>query len=104
MAYAHPHHGEILRKSLEQSTEAISDTEEMRDPYMAGHQKRVAKLAVAIASDLGLDDRVIGVLNIGAEKTDAFSEGEVKLLSEAAADLSFGIASQRAQAEQGRIA
>lgn len=62
MAYAHQHHDEILRKSLEESIQAIASTLEMRDPYTAGHQKRVAKLAVAIASDLGLPkDEVHGI-------------------------------------------
>jgi PAS domain S-box-containing protein len=54
MAQAQLHHVEVLRKSLEESIQAISDTVEMRDPYTAGHQKRVALLAVAIASELGL--------------------------------------------------
>jgi response regulator RpfG family c-di-GMP phosphodiesterase/HAMP domain-containing protein len=57
------HHFErTLRKSLEESIQAISDTVEKRDPYMAGHQKRVAALAVAIASDLGLPkDEIHGI-------------------------------------------
>lgn len=62
MAYTHQHHEEILRKSLEESIQAIADTLEMRDPYTAGHQKCVAKLAVAIATDLALpDDEVHGI-------------------------------------------
>ncbi len=62
MAYTHQHHEEILRKSLEESIQAIADTLEMRDPYTAGHQKRTARLAVAIASELGLPkDEVHGI-------------------------------------------
>jgi HD-GYP domain-containing protein (c-di-GMP phosphodiesterase class II) len=62
MTYEHLHHGEILRKSLEESIQAIADTVEMRDPYTAGHQRRVAKLAVAIANDLGLPkDEIHGI-------------------------------------------
>ncbi len=62
MADAQLHHAEILRKSLEDSIRAIADTVEMRDPYTAGHQKRVAQLAVAIASDLGLPkDEIHGI-------------------------------------------
>jgi PAS domain S-box-containing protein len=54
MIYMHEHHEEMLRKSLEESIKAISDTLEMRDPYTAGHQSRVATLAVAIAGEMGL--------------------------------------------------
>ncbi len=62
IAYAHLHHEEILRKSLEQSIGAIADTVEARDPYTAGHQRRVAELAAAIARAMGLpDDRIQGI-------------------------------------------
>ena len=30
---------------------------EMRDPYTAGHQRRVAEIAVAIGAELGFDAR-----------------------------------------------
>jgi len=42
------------RASLEATVGAIASTVELRDPYTAGHQQRVAQLAVAIATDLGL--------------------------------------------------
>lgn len=52
----------ILRDSLEQSIRAIADTVEARDPYTAGHQRRVASLAVAIAREMGLaEERVHGI-------------------------------------------
>ncbi len=47
---------EKLRKSLEDALQAISATVEMRDPYTAGHQRRVAHLAVAIAKEMGLSE------------------------------------------------
>lgn len=41
---------------------ALSTAVEKRDPYTAGHQRRVAELAVAIARKLGLqEDRVDGI-------------------------------------------
>lgn len=46
---------EKLRKGLEDALQAIASTIEMRDPYTAGHQRRVAHLADAIAAKLGLD-------------------------------------------------
>ncbi len=62
IAYEHEHHEEILRKSLEDSIQAIADTVEMRDPYTAGHQRRVGELAVAIAREMGLpEDKVHGI-------------------------------------------
>jgi putative nucleotidyltransferase with HDIG domain len=43
-----------LEKSLEGTFRAMSMTLEIRDPYMAGHQNRVAGLAVAIAQEMNL--------------------------------------------------
>ena len=51
-----------LRDSLEETVRAIALTVEMRDPYTAGHQRRVADLATAIAKQLGLpDEQVHGI-------------------------------------------
>lgn len=50
------HHELVLRNSLEDALRAIAMTIEMRDPYTAGHQRRVADLAEAIAKELGLGD------------------------------------------------
>ena len=62
IAHAHEHHAAILRKSLEDSIQAIAATVEMRDPYTSGHQKRVAELAVAIAREMGVpEDRIEGL-------------------------------------------
>jgi len=46
--------GEILRRTLESTIQAVGLTTEMRDPYTAGHQKRVTQLACAIAKEVGL--------------------------------------------------
>lgn len=62
IAHEHQHHEEILRRSLEESIQAIAATVEMRDPYTSGHQKRVADLAVAIATEMDLDeDKIHGI-------------------------------------------
>jgi putative two-component system response regulator len=51
-----------LRMAMEGIVEAISVTVEMRDPYTAGHQKRVADLACAIARDMQLsEDEIYGL-------------------------------------------
>jgi putative nucleotidyltransferase with HDIG domain len=51
-----------LRRAMEGIVEAISVTVEMRDPYTAGHQKRVAELACAIAQEMTLsEDDIYGL-------------------------------------------
>ncbi|MFZ5425985.1 MAG: HD domain-containing phosphohydrolase [Thermodesulfobacteriota bacterium] len=58
-----------LRRTLEATVQALAVTAEKRDPYTAGHQQRVASLAAAIASVMGLDEerleglRVAGLLH-----------------------------------------
>ena len=49
-------------KILLQTIEAIASTVEARDPYTAGHQRRVADIASAIAGDMGLSrDTIKGI-------------------------------------------
>jgi len=47
------------RASLEATVGAIASTVETRDPYTAGHQERVARLADAIARELALPEQQI---------------------------------------------
>ncbi|MGE5842470.1 MAG: PAS domain S-box protein [Deltaproteobacteria bacterium] len=55
-----------LRKITGATIQAIAQTVEVRDPYTAGHQKRVADLARAIATRMGLpSDRVDGIRMAG---------------------------------------
>ncbi|MDP3283042.1 MAG: PAS domain S-box protein, partial [Desulfobacterales bacterium] len=44
-----------LRSALGATIQAVAITVETRDPYTAGHQKRVADLSRAIATEMGLD-------------------------------------------------
>jgi putative nucleotidyltransferase with HDIG domain len=48
-----------LRHALEGTIAAMASLVESRDPYTAGHQKRVAELAKAISLALGLDSNQI---------------------------------------------
>ena len=64
------HHSEILRSSLEDSIKAIAGTVEMRDPYTAGHQRRVGELAAAIAQELGLPAHTIHGIELAASIHD----------------------------------
>ncbi len=51
-----------LRAALGGTIQAFTRTVEMRDPYTAGHQRRVADLARAIAHEMALDaERVEGI-------------------------------------------
>ena len=44
-----------LRRTFEGTVEAMGAMSAARDPYTAGHEKRVTELALAIAAELGLD-------------------------------------------------
>jgi len=51
-----------LRRAMIGTVQAVMTTIEYRDPYTAGHQKRVADLAVAIAEEMGLpEEQVEGI-------------------------------------------
>ena len=51
-----------LIKAMQDTLQAMAMIVEMRDPYTAGHQRRVAQLACAIAEEMGLSpDRVTGL-------------------------------------------
>lgn len=53
---------EQLSQSLEATVAAIASTIEMRDPYTASHQRRVAALATTIARKMGLpEDKITGL-------------------------------------------
>ena len=54
------------RLGFEATVGAIASTVEMRDPYTAGHQQRVGRLAVAIARELGLPEPQIEGLYLAA--------------------------------------
>jgi putative nucleotidyltransferase with HDIG domain len=53
-----------LLKVLNRTVEAIATLCEKRDPYTAGHQRRVAQLACAIAREMGLPDEQIHGIRI----------------------------------------
>jgi PAS domain S-box-containing protein/putative nucleotidyltransferase with HDIG domain len=55
-----------LRLTLKAAVAALGATAEMRDPYTAGHQRRVAELACAIAAKLGWPEERIETLRTAA--------------------------------------
>lgn len=62
----HEQHATILRQSLEQSIQTIAGTVEARDPYTAGHQRRVSELAAAIAREMGLPEEQVNGIHLAA--------------------------------------
>ncbi|HZW25950.1 MAG TPA: HD domain-containing phosphohydrolase [Gallionella sp.] len=59
-----------ISSNLKETIQAIAATVEMRDPYISGHEKRVAKLAVAIAQEMGLAREQTEALEIAADVHD----------------------------------
>jgi PAS domain S-box-containing protein len=54
-----------LRASLEGTISAVAATMESRDPYTAGHQRRVADIASAIATEMGLPAHSVEGIRFG---------------------------------------
>jgi putative nucleotidyltransferase with HDIG domain len=57
---------ERLASSLRATIEAMSKTMEWRDPYTAGHQKRVAMISMAIGRQLGWNDERVQAIYMAA--------------------------------------
>ena len=56
-----------LKKAVGTTIQVLGTAAEARDPYTAGHQKRVADLARAIATEMGLpDDKIEGLRMAGS--------------------------------------
>ena len=53
-----------LERVLEETVHALASALEKRDPYTAGHQQRVTKLACAISKEMGLSDEEISGIRI----------------------------------------
>ena len=79
-----------IERTLTSVIDIASNIVEMRDPYTAGHQRRVSELAARIAHDLGMSDkdvddiRVAGLLHdIGKVRVPAEILGKPGRISEA---------------------
>ncbi|HEY1209569.1 MAG TPA: PAS domain S-box protein, partial [Terracidiphilus sp.] len=59
-------HLEDLKVSLEETIQVIADTVDQRDPYTAGHQRRVADLCIGIAKKIGLPENRAHGLRLAA--------------------------------------
>ena len=68
-----------LAALTEAAVDAIAAAAEARDPYTAGHQRRVAELSVAIAGELGMEPNDIEGVRIAAKIHDV---GKLRMPSE----------------------
>ncbi|WP_256361507.1 HD-GYP domain-containing protein [Methylomonas koyamae] len=68
-----------LKANMLKFVTAIASTVEMRDPYTAGHQRRTAHLAAAIAKELGLGSDLIEGLSLAGVVHDI---GKIKVPAE----------------------
>jgi HD-GYP domain-containing protein (c-di-GMP phosphodiesterase class II) len=57
---------ENMQKALQDSIHAIAYALETRDPYTAGHQRQVAKIATAIAREMDLPEMMIEGVHFGS--------------------------------------
>jgi PAS domain S-box-containing protein len=61
---------EDLQNTLEATVHAVASTAEQRDPYTAGHQDRVSRLACAIGEEMGLPLETLEGIRIAATLHD----------------------------------
>ncbi|MCD4796122.1 MAG: tetratricopeptide repeat protein [Candidatus Cloacimonetes bacterium] len=55
-----------LKKAMEETVNALISAVEVRDPYTAGHQLRVANLSLAIAKEMNLSKKQLDSIRIAA--------------------------------------
>ncbi|KUK93637.1 MAG: PAS domain S-box [Thermotogales bacterium 46_20] len=68
-----------MSRITESAIEALAGAVDLRDPYTAGHQRRVAQLAVRMAERMGMDAERIITLRLAAMIHDA---GKIQVPSE----------------------
>jgi response regulator RpfG family c-di-GMP phosphodiesterase len=68
-----------IQIALMSTVKVVTALGEMRDPYTAGHQRRVAEIAVAIGSELGMDERQLEGLRVAGFLHDI---GKIRVPSE----------------------
>lgn len=68
-----------VQETMEKTIQALANTIELRDPYTAGHQRRVAQLALAIGQELNLTDEQLTSLHLASMVHDI---GKIKIPAE----------------------
>jgi len=90
-----------LRQTVQATIQAMAMVVEARDPYTAGHQRRVSDLARTIATEMGLSrDRIDGIRVMGAIHDLGKISIPAEILSKPTKlnDMEFGLIKAHAQA------
>jgi len=85
---------ETIQSVLEGTAQALATAVELRDPYTAGHQHRVTRLACAIADEINLDDDHVKGIRIAASIHDIGKihvPAEILSKPDALTDMEFNI-------------
>ncbi len=59
-----------LQQALEGTIQALALTIEIRDPYTAGHQRRVSELACALATEMGMPSEELQAIKVAGDIHD----------------------------------
>lgn len=92
---------EKVARTLTEAISAMATVIEMRDPYTAGHQKRAAELACAIAKEMGVRGEQFQALNLAAL---TYEIGKIQIPAEILSkpgrldDIEYGLIKVHAQA------
>ena len=73
------HYIEQIKTALMSTVKVVTTLSELRDPYTTGHEQRVADIAVAIGTELGLDDGQLEGLRVAGHLHDV---GKITIPSE----------------------
>ncbi|MGA3206283.1 MAG: HD domain-containing phosphohydrolase [Syntrophales bacterium] len=90
-----------LRQTVQATIQAMAMVVEARDPYTAGHQRRVSNLALTIATEMGLSrERIDGIRMMGAIHDIGKISIPAEILSKPTKlnDMEFGLIKAHAQA------
>jgi putative nucleotidyltransferase with HDIG domain len=83
------------------TVELMSKTMELRDPYTAGHQERVTRLAAAIAMEMGLNDTDVEGIRMAAIVHDLgkiYVPSEILSKPSRLSEIEFGLVKVHARA------
>lgn len=90
-----------LRAALLDSITAVAAIIELRDPYTAGHQRRVAELATALARQLDLSEEQVECIQLASAVHDVgkiLVPSEILVKPGRLSDLEYGLIKEHAQA------
>ncbi|MBE9513506.1 MAG: response regulator [Chloroflexi bacterium] len=85
---------ERLRRTFDETVQALASAIRTRNPYMAGHQQRVTQLACAIAREMGLpEEQIEGIRVAGLSHDIGKISVPIEILSnpDGISDLEYGI-------------